>query len=64
MSWSWERGLPHERAAMVRGHACLSDEHLRTLFHLTPDGLAAIMNGDDWRPEYVDPDIAEQRRKA
>ena len=55
-AWNWQAGTWHERAEMVRSHANsprpIPKENLLTLFQLTEAGLARILRGDDWRPEY------------
>lgn len=54
--WAWVTGTPNERARAVRAHHRLTPplarEALRDLFCLTDGGLAAIIHGGDWRPEY------------
>ena len=53
LRWTWEHGSPAERAWMVRSHRnCATPEALCDLFQLTPRGLRAIFDGDDWRPQY------------
>lgn len=54
-AWTWATGTPRERAEMVRGtmkHIHFSNEKAKELFNLSDGGLAKILDGGDWRPEY------------
>lgn len=52
-AWTWANGSPRERAAFVRQHSgSRRPLNLCTLFNLTEDGLAEIIRGHDWKPEY------------
>lgn len=55
-SWSWDSGTASERAEMVRNHAYgrrpMESKALASLFHLSEEGVAKILRGDVWRPEY------------
>ena len=48
----WASAGPKERADMVRAHHDLSLENLCELFHLTEEGVGAILNGSNWTHVY------------
>jgi hypothetical protein len=48
----WGTASPYERAKMVRQHRYEGKLNLCDLFCLTDEGLAAILAGGDWKPEY------------
>lgn len=55
MGFSWETGSPAERARTVRAHVapCFGNgQILCDLFHLSERGLACILAGYKWRPEF------------
>lgn len=58
--WTWDKATPFERGQWVRKHVgtCRHDiGKLCDLFNLTANGAERILNGDEWRPEYEQPDV-------
>lgn len=54
---TWEASDNYEKAVWVRKHIFsdslqITEIELMKLFNLTDEGLEAIRNGSDWRPEF------------
>ncbi|HTF76597.1 MAG TPA: hypothetical protein VK620_20090 [Bradyrhizobium sp.] len=53
----WAEWSPRERGHWVRCHKPWlrgDRDAIRELFNLTERGVTAILNGDDWHPDYDD----------